>query len=361
MSWSIALVTHRYPPQTGGVETHVNRLAEGLTDRGHEVMVIAADADGAGNRRERRNGVDVRRVRSLAPDGAGYLAPGVATTLVGLDPDLVHAHNYHSFPMAISALSLVVRRTLTPFVVTPHYHGTSGDDLRDRLLSLYAPVGRWVLRRASAVIAVSEWERRQLRQDVDVEAQVIPNGLDIDRFRTATSESRERPYLLTVGRLVEYKSVQHVVRALANRRLAEFHLVVAGSGPYRDRLEAIADEEGVADRVTFAGYVDDDRLPGLYAGASVYLSLSTVEAYGMTVAESLAAGTPCVVRNTGALSDWVDCDGCHGVSKPTPNRLAEAVSHLRGATPNTTELQTWDKMVDDIESVYESVLTAHTA
>lgn len=187
---------------------------------------------------------------------------------------------------------------------------------------------------------------------------MISNGLDVDRFRTAAPESRKQPYLLTVGRLVEYKGVQHAVRALTDPQLAEFDLVVAGSGPYRDRLVAIATEAGVADRVTFAGYVDDDRLPGLYAGASVFLSLSTVEAYGMTVAESLAAGTPCVVRDVGALSDWVGRDGCRGISEPTPNRLADAVSQVRGITPSTTGLQTWDETTDDIESVYESVLGA---
>lgn len=77
----------------------------------------------------------------------------------------------------------------------------------------------------------------------------------------------------------------------------------------------------------------------------------------MTVAESLAVGTPCVVRNAGALSDWVGRDGCRGISEPTPGRLAEAVSQLRGSKPNTMGLQTWGETVDDIESVYESVLT----
>jgi glycosyltransferase involved in cell wall biosynthesis len=170
---------------------------------------------------------------------------------------------------------------------------------------------------------------------------VIPNGLDVDRFRTATLESRERPYLLTVGWLVEYNCVQHVTNRLIDPRLAELDLVVAGGGPYRDRLEAIAWEAGVTDRVTFAGYVDnDDQLHGLYAGASVYVSLSIVEAHGMTVAKSLAAGSPCVVRKAGALVDWVDRDGCRGVSDLTPNRLAGAVSQICGVTPSMTGLQT---------------------
>jgi glycosyltransferase involved in cell wall biosynthesis len=263
--------------------------------------------------------------------------------------------------LAISALSLAVRRASTPLVVTPHYHGTSDNDLRDRLLSLYAPLGRWVLRRASAVIAVSEWECRQLRQDFGVEARVIPNGLDIDRFRTATPETRDRPYLLTVGRLVEYKGVQHAIRGLTDPRLAEFDLVVAGSGPYRDRLETIAREAGVTDRVTFAGYVDDDRLPSLYAGASVFLSLSTVEAYGMTVAESFAAGTPCVVRNTGALSDWVGCDGCVGISEPTPNAVASGIMEVCDTYPSTKGcLLSWDAVVDRTESVYEEFLLSYS-
>jgi glycosyltransferase involved in cell wall biosynthesis len=363
MGWHIALVTHRYPPQTGGIETHVAQLASRLVDRGHEVTVIAADASGDGNRRERRNGVDVSRVRSLSPNEAGHLAPGVATRLARLDPDLVHAHNYHSFPLTISALALAARRTSTPFVATPHYHAGSDNSLRDRLLSLYAPLGRWALHHAAAVIAVSEWERRQLRADFGIEAQVIPNGLDVERFRTASPESRERPYLLTVGRLVEYKGVHHVIRGLADPRLAEFDLVIAGRGSYRDRLESIAAEAGVADRVTFAGYVDDDRLPGLYAGASVFLSLSTVEAYGMTVAESLAAGTPCVVRNTGALSDWVDRDGCVGISDTTPETVANAITAIRDCDPSTEGLLSWGAVVDSLETVYDEVCrsaTAHT-
>jgi glycosyltransferase involved in cell wall biosynthesis len=355
MSRHIVLVTHRYPPQTGGVETHVSQLAERLVDRGHEVTVIAADADGDSSRREQRHGVDVRRVWSFAPDGAGHFAPGVATTLAGLDPNLVHAHNYHSFPLAISALSLAVRRASMAIVATPHYHGTSDNNLRDRLLSLYAPLGRWALRRASAVIAVSEWESRQLRQDFGIDARVIPNGLDIDRFQTATPESREQPYLLTVGRLVEYKGVQHVIRALTDPQLAAFDLVIAGSGPYRGRLEVIAREAGVADRVTFAGYVNDDRLPGLYAGASVFLSLSTVEAYGMTVAESLAAGTPCVVRETGALSDWVSHMGCVGISEPTPEAVATGVTAVRDRDPSADGLMSWDDVVGSVESVYDEV------
>jgi glycosyltransferase involved in cell wall biosynthesis len=152
---------------------------------------------------------------------------------------------------------------------------------------------------------------------------------------------------------VEYKGVRHVIHALADPRLVEFDFVVAGSNLYRGRLEAIAREAGVDDRVTFAGYVDDDRLPGLYAGASVSLSLSTVEAYGMTVAESFAAGTTCVVRDTGALSGWVDHDGCVGISEPIPKAVATGILEVCDSDPNTEHLLLWDAVVDRTERVYE--------
>lgn len=355
MSRHVVHVTPRYPPRTGGVETHVAAVAEGLAHRGDTVTVVSADRERGEDRRERRNEVRVRRVRSLAPGGVGHLAPGVLRALWRIDPDVVHAHNYHSLPVATAALALSLRQTEVPFVVTPHYHGGSVAGIRDRLLSAYEPVGRRALRRADAVVAVSEWERRQLRDHFGVEARVIPNGLDVDRFRAAEPASRERPYLLTVGRLVEYKGVEHAIRALANPGLCEFDLIVAGAGPDRSRLARIARESGVDDRVTFAGYVDDERLAGLYAGATAHLSFSTFESYGMTVAEALAAGTPSVVREAGALVDWAARADCVGVVDPTPGAVASAVDDVRRVEPTAEGLLSWDDVVDDLSNLYDAV------
>ncbi|ESP89029.1 glycosyltransferase family 4 protein [Candidatus Halobonum tyrrellensis] len=346
----VLLVTHRYPPQTGGVETHVRELAERLVARDHRVTVFAADADHAGSRRERRAGVRVRRFRSFHPGEAFYAAPGVLPAVRRADADVVHAHNYHALPAATAALAVGSR----PLVFTPHYHGASASSVRDRLLSVYRPFAARAVRRADAVLAVSEWERRQLRADLGVESGVVPNGLDVARFAGATPESRDRPYLLCVGRLEEYKGVQHAVGALAS--LPGYDLVVAGSGPYRDELERTARAAGVADRVTFAGYVDADRLPGLYAGAEAALTLSAFEAYGMTVAESLAAGTPCVVRAAAALSDWRDTDGVVAVDATDPETVADAVRAAVGSGVVPPEsLPTWEGTVDSVEATYERV------
>jgi glycosyltransferase involved in cell wall biosynthesis len=351
-------VTTRYPPHTGGVETHVAELAEGLVERGHEVTVFTADARSAdAPRRQRRNGVRVIRHRGVAPGGAFHVAPGIVRSVRESDADVVHAHNYHSLPLFFATFGNE-RGPELPLVATPHYHGASASGVRDRLLSVYRPLGGWALGRADSVVAVSEWERQQLKRDFGVDARVIPNGLDVARFSGATPLTRDRPYLLSVGRLEAYKGVQHAIRALT--ALPDYDLVVAGSGPYADDLRRVARDTGVIDRVDFRGYVADEDLPGLYAGAAGFVTLSGFEAYGMTVAEALAAGTPCVVREAGALVDWVERDDVVGVTdgdERDPRAVAEAVRNAVERDAPSEPLPTWDDVVDEVEAMYESVVS----
>lgn len=341
----IGFVTSQYPPRTGGVETHVSAVATRLVDRGHTVTVVSADAgpDVADN--TVRDGVRVRRLRPLGPEDAFHFAPGVVSLVHRLDTDIVHAHNYHSLPMVMAAT------TSAPLVCTPHYHGESADPVRDRLLRCYRPIGRWGLRQARTVVAVSEWEQRRLAADFGVDATVIPNGIEVERFRGGCGRETDAPTLLTVGRLVEYKGVAHVVRAL--RELPGYHLRVVGDGPDRERLERVAREEGVADRVTFLGYVPAGDLPDEYASADVFVTMSSVEAAGITVGEALAADTPSVVRPAKGLRDWADRAGCVAA---VPSELAAAVRMVRGQPTEPDTLTTWDGVADQLEQEYRTLV-----
>jgi hypothetical protein len=83
-----------------------------------------------------------------------HLCPQVVVAVRQADADVVHTHNYHSFPLFFAAAGIDDQR----FVVTTHYHGGSASSVRNRLLLLYLPFGRWAVRRAEEAIAVSEWE-----------------------------------------------------------------------------------------------------------------------------------------------------------------------------------------------------------
>lgn len=332
----ILFVTHRYPPRTGGVETHVREIATQLVERGDEVTVFSADAGNDVLSEEVVEGVHVRRFRSLNPDSEFYFAPQLSLAVRRETADVIHAHNYHAFPLFFAALGV----TDEQFVVTTHYHAGSTSEGRDALLSLYRPIGGWAVRRANEVVAVSEWERDQLQSDFGVEATVLPNGVVVDRFAGAAAAQRNRPYLLTVGRLEKYKGVQHVIRAMT--ALPEYDLLIAGSGSHRGELEQIARDEGVTAQVEFLGYVDDETLPRLYAGADVYVTMSEFEAYGMTVAEALAAGTPCVVRDVAALQDWTENRCVVGVSTVSSESIRQAVRSTDRTSNPMLKNRSWE-------------------
>lgn len=343
----ILLVTHRYPPRTGGIETHVQKIASYLSDVGHKVSVFSADAGNDVASEQTINGTHIRRFQSVSLNNSFYFAPQMAFAVRRSDANVVHAHNYHAFPLFFAALGITNQK----FVVTTHYHGGSSAEVRDRLLSLYRPIGKWALRRADRVVAVSNWEQKRLKTDFGVDSTVIPNGVEKEQFATADRKECEHPYLLHVGRLEKYKGVQYVIRAMSE--LPNYHFLVAGSGPYLDTLKRIAREEDVEDRVTFLGYVDQENLPKLYAGAEAYVTMSEFEAYGVTVAEALAAGIPCVVNDSTALRDWAKQDGVIGVSDRSKMSIKHAVEYIERNEVSTTETTSWFEITKKLlEEVY---------
>lgn len=342
----VVQVTPRYAPYTGGVENHVKSISERLVDRNHEVVVHTADRGRDVPRQERLNGVQIRRHRSFAPGGAFHVAPAVATSIRRTDADIVHAHNYHSLPALFTAIGVDHSR----FVITPHYHGRSESTLRDHLLSAYRPIGSWMLDSADEVLAVSNWEHKQLAKDFGIDSTLVPNGIDVDRFKKAVPVERAEEYLLCVGRLMQYKGVQHAIVAL--KEMPNYNLLIAGTGPHQSVLERLAERYDVTDRVEFLGFVPDEDLPGLYAGASAYLSLSEFEAFGMTVGEALASGTPCVVRDAGALSDWSEDAGVIVVDESSPAAVARAVEQTVDCEPQATEVISWDEVVNEVVRIY---------
>lgn len=331
------------------METHVSQLSERLVERGHDVTVLTADAGPNATRRVTRNGVEVRRHRALSPGGAIHIAPGIWRAVRHASADIVHAHNYHSTPLMFAALAVN-----GPLVASPHYHSLSSHRVLDWLLSLYSYPGGWTLRRTDAVIAVSEWERDKLERDFGVGATVVPNGIDTEAFTDVSPLERQRPYLLCAGRLEEYKGVQHAVRAL--QELPAFDLLVAGSGPYYDEIKTVARDCGVGQRVSLLGHVTDQRLRELYAGAEVFLNLSSFEAYGITVAEALASGTPVVIRTGSALDQWLANPGVVGVDTVTVNEVVSGVEQARQQSPDSTGIVDWNVVVDKHLKVYHSFL-----
>jgi glycosyltransferase involved in cell wall biosynthesis len=290
-------------PHVGGVEIHVRQIADHLAAGGDEVEVITLDAVRHTTLDDRDGPVRVRRFRSWEVN-AGVRSLGRLARYLwahGRDYDVIHAHNYQSL-LPLAALIATPPR----LVITPHYHGTSPSRLRKALYRAYRPVGSLVVGRADRVICVSEAEKRLLAADLGVPPDlltVIPNGVDTLSLRRAEPFPVTVPVVLALGRLERYKRVDRALEAMT-KMTRPAQLVVVGDGPARIHLERQAADLGLrGDAVRFLGRLDDHDVQRWLATARVVVSLSEIEAFGLTVLEGLSTGSRVVASDIPAYRE----------------------------------------------------------
>ncbi len=348
----IAQVCPRYKPHIGGVETVVEEVSRRLAAQGHDVSVITTDPTVSLPGEETIDGVKVFRFSAYAPGDAYYFSLPLRNYLKKASFDVVHAHGYHALP-ALFAASCKARR----LVFNPYYHGKGHTTFRNLLLKTYRLPGVRIFRRADAVVCNSEFEKSLVCRDFPAhcgKARVIAPGIDKKEFAGLAPYPKDEKVLLYAGRLEEYKGVQYAVAAL--RHLPGYRMVVIGRGPYKSGLVHQVEDAGLSGRVTFLEGLARGDLLRWYATADAFVMLSSYESYGITVAEALMAGTPCVVAKSSSLAEFVDGRLCRGVDLPvSPEGLA---AEIAGATrgPYTKAIPDWDEAAARMLAVYEEGL-----
>jgi len=177
--------------------------------------------------------------------------------------------------------------------------------------------------RQAALVAIdSESTRRDAMELMGLPSaklRVVPLGVGEDFFVREVPTPREvelrnridveRDFILTTGALEPRKNLETLIRAYARLRVLDSSvppLVIAGRRAWRwKRLEALAQNLGVSDRVRFPGYVADADLPFLLALATVFVCVSRYEGFGLPPLEAMAAGTPALVSNASSLPEVV--------------------------------------------------------
>src|SRR6266536_1408615 len=203
-------------------------------------------------------------------------------------PDVVYAHVLG--PTGLIA-ALVSR---APLVVTAH-----GQDVANigSMPGVHAATSA-VLRRATAVIAVSDYLRRELEAKVAAargKTQVVDSGVDLERFSPSPPPDGP-PAFLCLGSLTERKNVLRLARAF--ELLDEGTLTFAGDGPLRSQLEG-------RERVRLLGAVPYERIPGLIAESHVVCQPSLVEPFGQALLEGMACGRSVVGTRVGGPPEFV--------------------------------------------------------
>jgi glycosyltransferase involved in cell wall biosynthesis len=237
----------------------------------------------------------------------------------GFDPDVIASH----FALYTVAALGAIRRSGRPHVV--HFHGPWAMECRkegDRGVSnaFKRFIERRVYRSADLCIVLSEAFGKILAEDYGVakdRIRVIPGGVDIERFKPTMTRSAarerlgwptDRPILLAVRRLVPRMGLETLIEAMdvVRRGHPDVLLMIAGRGRLAEQLQKQITAAGLEKHVRLLGFLPDEQLPIAMRAADMTVVPSVaLEGFGLTVVESLAAGTPCLVSPVGGLPEVV--------------------------------------------------------
>lgn len=305
----IAFVTETWLPSIDGVVTRLVATIGHLHRMGHETLVIAPAV----------RGVDAWPPGTVTVPAVGLpfiaggkpwglpLAGRMGQAVEHFDPDLVHVVN--PFVLGSAGVSVARRRHL-PLVasfhqdiaaVSEHYH-----------LGFLRPVIWAHVRRlhqcADLNLATSEATASEIAAHGIDKVALWPYGVDTDRFRPRRRATRRRGSpgevtALYAGRLAPEKDLERLAPLAGAPGI---HLVVAGDGPLRPRLE----QRLAGGNVEFRGWLDSAALADAYAEADVFVFPSTTETLGLVLLEALASGLPVVAADSATTSEIVGQSPC---------------------------------------------------
>jgi len=370
---SLNLLMTNYMETTapGGVSKTVGMLAENLSSGGHEVTVLQPNP----GRLPSSETIGKYKLIRVGSESANYLYgfdskanSYLSLHINELSPDLVHVHGYHSLFSFGMMLSIIRSRPDLPIVFSPHFDVRNHTTLAGKYLwkAYNVAVGETLGRWSDCIVACSKFEARNILSSLSVpERKLATIGHGVGDIRPWKRKSRtEEVRLIYAGYLLKGKGVQHALNALAfiiQRKEAGANLTVIGEGPYEAHLRRLSVRLGVDRHVCWMRFLPVDELHAAVAAADIFLLPSQSEAYGIVVAESLALGTPVIVANTTALSEFLIEPGCYGVGHPPAaaelgGLILDVWQQNPRVGPLSSRIRTWREVASTYEELYSEVL-----
>lgn len=315
--------------------------------------------------------------RSIAPVSD---KPWRAFLLTGLMPPRSWGQTIHDCDLFHGTDSITPRLS-QPAVITIH-------DLTTLLFPQHhSPLNRWyqrialpvMIKRASTIITDSEATRGDCISRYQIASDkihTVPIGVDHQRFfprdrLLAQSKVRQHlgisaPYLLSVGTLEPRKNLLRLVEAYSQLDSQAPPLVIAGAKGWGDHpIAALIEQRNLQNRIHIPGFVPDELLPDLYAGAEMFIYPSIYEGFGLPPLEAMACGAPVITSNCSSLPE-VTGDAALLIDPQDVNAITAAMDRLLKDTTLAASLSdqgikraalfTWERTAKATLELYKETL-----
>lgn len=364
-------VTHiyrySYPPLHGGIEQHIHTLVHQLKHEvDPEVLVSGTRPD-----LQMDNGVPIRSAGTYGRVAGSPISPMLPYWMRKSKPDLFHMH----MPMPTGELAYLFCTPGVPSVATYHMETVR----YAKALKLYRPFLDAFLRRTARIIVSTPQHitNSTILPAFKDKCRVIPFGIDIQRF-AATPAVQERVkqlreqlgsrVILFIGKFRHYKGLDYLFRAMAE---VDGRLVLVGDGEEKPRLEALAAELKLGDRIVWMPHLEDDAFVAALHACDVFVlpSIYKTETFGIAQLEAQACGKPTICTALGTGVEYVTQHGRNGLVVPPMDApaLADALRRLLDDTDYREQLGqaalarvhaefSQEKMAAAIHDLYQEVL-----
>ena len=364
-----------YYPKVGGIETTITTLSEGLVKNFNaEVTALVFNAKKSFTTTDKSiQGVKVKYLANYGSIASLPISLSYFNSILKLKGDILHIHE--PFPWADLALHYLprIRRNFSGIIVSWH-----SDIIRQKwVLTFYKKHIYSLLDIADRIVVSNDRlvNNSSFLPYYKNKCTVIPIGTNIrwaknDDNSSFIDRTNSKKSILFVGRLVYYKGIDHLIKAMSF--IKDANLIIVGSGPLKSKIIEQIKNINLQDRIFIIPEVDEKLLQMYFKNCDLFVlpSVEKSETYGIVQIEAMACGKPVICTELGTGTSFINQNGVTGLVIPPrdANSLAEAINkllsddNLRLTLGNNAKNRafnefTSEKMVERMYNLYKEILS----
>lgn len=380
----VAMITSFFLPYVGGIEYAVYHLSREVSKLGVDVDVITPFPRKSMD--DEKLNFKVHRLRPSLRLSKGFFCPTLLPYLLKQDYDIYHLHLPFHFGGEITTLCSIINKT--PIIATHHQDWISQNTFLNEAYKMYDKIfTNWILKNAILVTTTTHARAKTspVLKNHPEKTRVLRFGVDTDVFFPGCGgaelrrqlDLEDKKIVLFVGTLDRqhrYKGLDYLIKAFCGvaNEINNAVLVIVGAGELLQFYKKMVKEDGIEDKVFFAGGVSNEELPKFYDMCDVFVLPSLNEAYGIVLIEAMACGKPVISTNLPGPAEvalWGECGAL--VEPKNVEDLRRKISRILRDTAYSNKVGIknakyvkrefkWGEIAVNLKSLYDEVAKVKT-